>query len=86
MQVARPEPMLPPILVDEQEARRLLGGLCSKTLFNLRQQGLPHVRLGSRVMYSPADLARWVNERKVAAGVQPTANNRESDNGKTHCE
>jgi hypothetical protein len=52
------------LLVDEKEACRLLGGLCGKTLYNFRQQGLPSVKIGSRVMYSPRALARWVQEQQ----------------------
>ncbi len=55
---------LQPLLVDEREARRLLGGLCAKTLWNLRQKGLPFVKIGTRTMYSPADLARWIETQK----------------------
>jgi hypothetical protein len=54
-----------PLLVDEREARRMLGDLCSKTMFNLRRsRALPFVKVGSRVMYVPADLAAWVERRK----------------------
>ena len=56
--------LLPPLLVDELAARRLLGGLCAKCMYNLRQQGLPFVKVGSRVMYVPADLAAWVERQK----------------------
>ena len=54
----------PPLLIPETEARRLLGGVCSKTLYNLRCKGLPHVKIGERTMYDPGDLAQWVRERK----------------------
>lgn len=54
------------LLVDEQEARQLLGGLCAKTLFNFRQRGLPYVKIGSRTMYDPADLRQWVSRQKVS--------------------
>jgi hypothetical protein len=53
-----------PLLIDEREARRLLGGLSVKTLYNLRRRGLPHMKIGSRTMYSPADLAAWIESRK----------------------
>ena len=53
-----------PLLVDETDARRLLGGLCAKSMYNLRQQGLPFVKVGSRVMYVPGDLAAWVQRQK----------------------
>ena len=54
----------PPLLVDEPEARRLLGGLCAKSMYNLRRQGLPFVKVGSRVMYVPSDLAAWIQRQK----------------------
>jgi hypothetical protein len=62
---ANPSPQsLTPLLVDEPEARRMLGGLCAKSMYNLRRQGLPFVKIGSRVMYVPADLAAWVERQK----------------------
>ena len=30
-------PTFGPLLVDEREARRVLGGLCAKTMYNLRR-------------------------------------------------
>lgn len=57
-------PARTPLLVGEPEARRLLGGLCAKSMYNLRGKGLPFVKLGSRVMYDPADLAAWVERQK----------------------
>lgn len=38
--------LVTPLLVDEREACRLLGGLRAKTMYNLRQQGLPFVKIG----------------------------------------
>jgi hypothetical protein len=56
-----------PLLVNEREARRLLGGLCAKTMFNLRKYGeLPGVKIGSRVMYDLADLRAFIDRRKGA--------------------
>ena len=55
---------LKPFLVAEPEARRLLGGLSTKTMFNLRRRGLPFVKVGSRTMYDPRDLARWIEDQK----------------------
>jgi hypothetical protein len=57
----------PPLLVDDPEARRLLGGLCAKTMYNLRRDGLPHVKIGSRVMYDLADLRAFIERRKEVA-------------------
>jgi hypothetical protein len=56
---------LAPLLVDEREARRLLGGLCAKTMYNLRRAGeLPGVKIGTRTMYDLADLRRFVDRQK----------------------
>jgi hypothetical protein len=58
-------PGQPPLLVDEREARRLLGGLSVKTMYNLRRSGeLPSVKIGSRIMYDPTDLRAFVERRK----------------------
>lgn len=58
---------LAPMLVDEREARRLLGGLCAKTMYNLRSTGeLRCVKIGSRIMYDVADLRRFIARRKGA--------------------
>jgi hypothetical protein len=55
------------MLVDEREASRLLGGLCAKTMFNLRRAGeLRGVKIGSRTMYDPADLRAFVEHQKGA--------------------
>jgi len=62
-----PVPDVAPLLVDEREARRLLGGLCAKTLYNLRRSGsLPFLKIGIRVMYRMADLVTFVER-----GAQP---------------
>jgi hypothetical protein len=55
----------PSLLVDEEEARRLLGGLCTKTMYNLRQQGLPSVKIGTRTMYATSDLRQWIAQKKT---------------------
>jgi hypothetical protein len=55
------------MLVDEREARRLLGGLCTKTMYNLRRAGeLPGVKIGTRTMYDVADLRRFIDRQKGA--------------------
>lgn len=59
-----------PLLVDEREARRLLGGVCQASLYNWRKrEGLPFVMLGRRVMFAPADLAKWIEGKKGVANV-----------------
>jgi hypothetical protein len=60
-----PAPMVAPMLVNEREARRLLGGLSAKTMFNLRRAGeLATVKIGSRVMYDLAELRRFIERKK----------------------
>jgi hypothetical protein len=60
-----PAEPLAPLLVDEREARRLLGGLCAKTMYNLRRFGeLRGVKIGSRIMYDVADLRAFIERRK----------------------
>lgn len=59
--------LLAPLLVDDPEARRLLGGVCAKTMYNLRRSGeVPFVKLGSRIMYDVADLRAFIERRKEA--------------------
>lgn len=60
-------PTLPPLLVNECEARRLLGGLSVKTMYNLRRSGaLVGVKIGARTMYDVADLRRFIERQKGA--------------------
>ena len=48
------------MLISEREAARRLS-LTTRTLFSLRMAGeLPYVRIGSRVLYAPADLAVFI--------------------------
>lgn len=52
------------LLVDEKTAAELLGGICTKHLYNLRRRGgLPFVRIGTRVFYRPADLSAWIDRQ-----------------------
>jgi hypothetical protein len=49
-----------PILVDENEAGRLLG-MCGKSVYNLRKSGqLPFVQLGKSIRYHVDSLAQFV--------------------------
>jgi Helix-turn-helix domain len=60
-----------PILVDETTTRRLLGNVSAKSLFNWRRNGsLPFVKLGTRTMYRPEDLAEFVERRRQRGGGQ----------------
>jgi len=57
-----------PLLVNDRQARQLLGGLCAKTMYNLRRSGdLPGVNIGSRIMYDVADLRAFIDRRKGVA-------------------
>lgn len=55
-----------PLLIDEPEARRLLGGISAKTIYLWRtQEALPHLKIRGRTLYDAADLAAWVAARKT---------------------
>lgn len=59
------------MLVNEREARRLLGGLSAKTMYNLRRAGaLVGVKIGTRTMYDVADLRSFVERQKEASREQ----------------
>src|ERR1700683_2102182 len=56
------------ILIVEREAARRMS-LSTRTLFALRQAGeLPHVRVGSKILYDPRDLADFASRRKSVVG------------------
>ena len=53
---------IPPLLLSEREAAKLMA-VSVRTLFSWREhEGLPHVKIGARVLYRPADLERWIGE------------------------
>jgi excisionase family DNA binding protein len=57
-------------------------GIGERTLARLTAAGeIPHVRIGRRVLYSPADLERWIQDRR--AGPQPAA--KQSEDGTRLC-
>jgi hypothetical protein len=68
---ANSTPSLPPLLLNEAEARRTLGGISRATLFNYRRQGLQAVRFPGRLMFEPTALMAWIAEHRVSelAGV-----------------
>ena len=71
MTANQPAPALTPLLVDEREARRLLGGLCAKTMYNLRKAGeLPIFTDGSWTMYDVADLRAFIERQKAGCDEQ----------------
>jgi hypothetical protein len=60
-----------PLLVDERNARHLLGGICAKSMYNFRQRGLLRcVKVGSRTLYDVRDLQSFV-ERMKQLGNEP---------------
>ena len=60
------------LLLNERDAAAALG-VGVRTMLNLRDRdGLPFVRVGSRVMYRPADLAAWVDGRRTVEAAAKT--------------
>ncbi len=54
------------MLVDESTAARALGNVSPKSLYNWRKDGsLLYVKLGTRTMYRPEDLADFIARRQV---------------------
>ena len=63
-------PTIAPLLVNEREARRALGGISRATLWNYRRAGLPFVKLPGRLMFEPDRLREWVAARRVNGTVE----------------
>ena len=42
------------------EVRRLLGGISSGKLQELRNTGLPFTRVGGTILYSPTEIETWI--------------------------
>lgn len=52
------------LLIDAREAARLLS-ISPRSLWSLTKGGaIAHVRAGRRVLYSPADLAAWIDRQR----------------------
>ena len=57
------------LLLDAHEAARALR-LSERTLWARTKAGeIPHVRIGRRVLYSPAALERWVAGLRIGPGA-----------------
>ena len=56
-----------PYLIDERTAARRLSVSVS-TMANLRKRGMPHKRLGNRVLYDPDALREWAKNVVEVAG------------------
>jgi excisionase family DNA binding protein len=55
-----------PLLLSVEEAAHAMR-VSRRTLFTLtKDEGLPCVRLGSRVLYDPNDLRAWIHKHKAA--------------------
>lgn len=60
-----PENKLERLLLDARETARLLS-ISPRSLWTLTQRGdIAHVRAGRRVLYSPADLAAWIDRQRT---------------------
>lgn len=59
------------LLLDAREAAKALG-ICEKSLWNVtRPRGtIPCVRIGKRVLYSVADLQRWIDTQLREGGTE----------------
>jgi excisionase family DNA binding protein len=59
------------ILIGEREAAKRLS-LSTRTLYALRTAGqLPHVRIGTKVLYAPDDLAAFAASRRQTVEARP---------------
>lgn len=59
------------LLLSAREAARALS-ICEKTLWSMTtpRGDLPCVRIGTRVLYDPADLAAWIDTKKKGGANQ----------------
>jgi len=63
------QPTTAPLLLDAHEAARSLR-LSERTLWARTKAGeIPHVRIGRRVLYSPAALERWLAGLRIGPGA-----------------
>jgi len=54
-------PMTDQLLVNVQEAARLMGGIDPNTVYAMIGSGqLPHIRLGKRILISVEGLRAWI--------------------------
>jgi hypothetical protein len=68
--IAPVEPTVTELLWTAQQAADALQ-ICEKTLWTLTQPRgpIPAIRLGKSVRYSPAALAKWIEEQQAAPEV-----------------
>ena len=62
-------PAIAPLLLSATEAARALG-ICPKSLWlaTVPRGTIPCIRIGSRVLYSPADLQAWIDRQRATGG------------------
>ncbi len=54
----------PPLLLSIKQAAQALS-LCERTIWDLVKKGeLPHVKVGRRVLFSPASLQSWIERQE----------------------
>jgi excisionase family DNA binding protein len=64
-----PDAAAPKWLINARAAAAALS-ISARTLWSLTNRGdLPHVRCGRRVLYAPADLAAYIEARRVSGSV-----------------
>ena len=64
-------PIAPPGIISDAMAPTLLGMSSRSFKEAVKRQGIPHVRLGVRVLVMVADLARLANANASAGNVEP---------------
>ena len=52
------------LLPGREMARRL--NLSERTLYSLRQRGLPAIAVGAKILYQPADVLAWLTTNNTA--------------------
>ncbi len=57
------------LLLSAREAARALG-ICEKSLWNFTvpRGTIPSTKIGTRVLYSPTDLQKWIDSQKTEGG------------------
>ena len=63
-------PTSQPGLLTGRQLVKTVVPVTERTLFTLRAEGLPHVKLPGRVLYDPAEVVAWLKVRYGVAGRQ----------------
>lgn len=59
--------IFPPGLLDEPGILRLIP-ISARGLFNARQRGMPHIKLGRRVLYDAQHVFAWMHRQERGGG------------------